>query len=219
MKLDTQTVQVLKNFSSINSNLVCKPGNQLRTISQTKSVMAKANVGVTFDKQFAIYDLSRFLGTLSMFKDPDLVHMGSYMEITEGSTKFNYTFSDPDLVIAAPDREINIPNPEIEFVLQDNDLQSVMRALQVSQLPEIAVTGKDGKIYIQACDTKGASKDTFSVEVGETKASFTMIFRAENIKLIPSNYNVKISSKGLAHFKSDVVEYWIAVESNSKYEG
>ena len=122
MKLDNQTVQVLKNFSTINPNLVCKPGNVLRTISQSKAVMAKATVKTEFNEGFCLYDLSRFLGTISMFKDPDLDNKQTYMEISEGNTKFKYTFCDPKLVLSPPERDLNLPNCEIEFSLPDSAL-------------------------------------------------------------------------------------------------
>jgi len=72
MKFDSNTLQVLKNFSAINKNIMFKPGNVIRTISDTKSVMAKSTIGQEIPKGFGIYDLSRFLGTLSLFNDAEL---------------------------------------------------------------------------------------------------------------------------------------------------
>ena len=219
MKLNSNTTQILKNFSSINQNIMIKQGNQVRTISPTKSVLARAFLNQEFDSTFAIYDLSRFLGTVSLFNEPELTLKESYVEITEGSNKFKYAFSDPSLIMVAPDKEIELPNPEVCFTLTEDALNRVMKALSVSQLPDIAVTGIEGRILLQAVDTKGATNDSFSVEVGETDATFRMVFRSDNIKLIPGKYDVSISSKGLSHFKGETVEYWIAVESNSKYDG
>jgi hypothetical protein len=215
MKLNSNTTQILKNFSSINQNIMIKQGNQVRTISPTKSVLARAFLSQEFDANFAIYDLSRFLGTVSLFNEPELTVKDSYVEIAEGNNKFKYAFSDPSLIMVAPDKEIELPNPEVRFTLTEDALNRVMKALSVSQLPDIAVTGIEGRILLQAVDTKGS----FSVEVGETDANFRMVFRSDNIKLIPGKYDVSISSKGLSHFKGETVEYWIAVESNSRYDG
>jgi len=46
-----------------------------------------------------------------------------------------------------------------------------------------------------------------------------MVFKIENMKLLSGSYQVGISSKGIAHFKSKGlnVQYWIATESSSKF--
>jgi hypothetical protein len=219
MKLDNATMQVLKNFSAINKNIMFKPGNVIRTISSTKSVLARAKIDQEFDKGFAVYDLSRFIGTLSLFNEPDLEVKDSHVLISEGSNKFNYAVTDPSLIIVPPDREIELPDPEVNCLITEEALNRVMKALSVSQLPEIAIVGKDGQILLQAVDTRGTTNDSFSVVVGQTDARFRMVFRSDCIKLMPGSYDVSISSKGLSHWKGTVVEYWIAVEANSSFEG
>ena len=132
MKLNTNTTQILKNFSSINQNIMIKQGNQVRTISPTKSVLARAFLNQEFDSTFAIYDLSRFLGTVSLFNEPELTLKDSYVEIAEGNNKFKYAFSDPSLIMVAPDKEIELPNPEVRFTLTEDALGRVMKALSLS---------------------------------------------------------------------------------------
>lgn len=219
MKFEQKSVQVLKNFASINNSIMFRKGTKLSTISPTKTVMAVATIDEEVPGDFAIYDLSRFLGIVSLFDEPVLTLNDKYMEITGGSEKFNYSFTDPSLIVVPPEKSITLKDPEINFHLTQAQLQKVMRALNVASLPEIAVTGKDGKILLQAVDVKGSTNDVYSVEVGETEASFRMILRAENIKLLPGDYEVSISSKGLSYFKGENVEYWIAVESTSQYNG
>lgn len=217
MKFEQRTVQVLKNFASINNSIMFKKGNKLATISPSKTVMAIADIDETIPGNFAIYDLSRFLGTVSLFQNPELSVHDKFMEISEGSNKFNYTFTDPSLITVPPEKTLKLDDPEIQFELTEVDLQKVMRALSVASLPDIVVAGKDGKILIQAADTKGSTNDVYSVEVGDTDAEFRMIFRSENIKLLPGDYSVAISSKKLANFKGKGIEYWVAVEATSSY--
>jgi hypothetical protein len=219
MKLDNATMQVLKNFAAINKNIMFKPGNVIRTISSTKSVLARAKIDQELEKGFAVYDLSRFIGTLSLFNEPELEVKDSHVLISEGSNKFNYAVTDPSLIIVPPDREIELPDPEVNCLITEEALNRVMKALSVSQLPEIAIVGKDGQILLQAVDTRGTTNDSFSVVVGQTDARFRMVFRSDCIKLMPGSYDVSISSKGLSHWKGTAVEYWIAVESNSSFEG
>lgn len=219
MKLDSRTTQILKNFASINPSILFKPGNKLATISAGKTVMARANINQEIDGTFAIYDLSRFLGTISLFAEPELTVQEKYMEISQGKRKLNYTFTEPSLIVTPPDKEIKLPDPEVSFAITADELQEVIKALSVLSLPEIAVVGDGSRITVQAIDSKNPSGDVYSVDVGETSARFRMILRAENLKLLPGDYNVEISSKGLSHFSSSDVEYFIAVESNSTYEG
>lgn len=219
MQLSSETTSVLKNFASINPNLLVKPGKELRTISPTKSVMARAKVDEKFDKGFAIFDLSQFLGRLSLFDKPELAIADNYMSISEGDEHSEFAFAEASNIVAPPEKDITLPSPEISFKLTEKDFLKVAKAMQVSGLPEFAVTGEGGKLLLQAIDSKGTTKDVFTINIGKNKAKFRMIFRADNMKIIPGDYDVQISSKGLAHFKGEKVEYWIAVEQNSKYAG
>ena len=219
MKFNTRTLQVLKNFASINPSIMFKPGNKLATISAGKTVMARANIDQDIEGAFAIYDLSRFLGTLSLFNEPELTVQEKYMEISQGKRKINYTFTEPSLIVTPPEKDIKLPDPEVAFSISADELAEVMKALSVLSLPEIAVVGDGNSIAVQAVDSKNPSGDIYSVDVGTTAARFRMIIRAENIKLLPGDYNVEISSKGLSRFSTNDIEYFIAVESNSTYEG
>lgn len=219
MKLDTRTTQILKNFASINPSMLFKPGNRLSTISAGKTVMARANIDQEIPGAFAIYDLSRFLGTLSLFSDAELRVDEKFMVISQGKRKINYTFTEPSLIVTPPDKDIKLPDPEVSFTITADELSEVMKALSVLSLPEIAVVGDGTSISVQAVDSKNPSGDTYSVNVGETTATFRMIIRADNLKLLPGDYQVEISSKGLSRFSTSDVEYFIAVESNSTYEG
>lgn len=219
MNFDTRTLQILKNFAAINPSILFKPGNTLATISPTKTIMAKAKINQTIESQFAIYDLSRFLSTLSLFDNSELTVETGFMKIKQGSRKINYTFAEPSMIVSPPEKDIKLPDPEVEFTLSADDLQEVLKALSVLSLPEIAVVGDGSIVSVQVLDSKNPSGDTYSVTVGETTNTFKMIFKAENLKLLPGTYDVRISSKGLSHFNSPEVEYYIAVESNSTFEG
>ena len=219
MNFDSRTLQILKNFSTINPSILFKPGSVLATISPTKTIMARAKINQTIESPFAIYDLSRFLSTLSLFENPELqVEIGS-MKIKQGSKKINYTFAEPSMIVSPPEKEIKLPDPEVEFTLSADNLQELLKALSVLSLPEIAVVGDGSSVSVQVLDSKNPSGDVYSVAVGETTNTFRMIFKAENLKLLPGSYDVKISSKGLSHFNSPEVEYYIAVEASSTFEG
>ena len=220
MKLSENTVNVLRNFATINQGLVFKSGNTLRTVSKQQNVLAKATVTESFDKNFAIYDLNRFLAVLSSMNDPNLTVGTGNVKIASGTSKTTYGLSDETMVVSAPDNDISVQNAEVKFTLTKDSLAQVLKLSGVLGLPNIAVRGNRKKISIAAVDVKNQDSDVFSVDVGDTDAEFQFIFVTENFKMIPGDYEVQISSKGVAHFKSkkDPLEYWIATEVGSKYE-
>ncbi|CAB5221490.1 sliding clamp [uncultured Caudovirales phage] len=218
MKLSESTLNILKNFSTINPSILVKEGNVLSTISPQRSIFAKATVEETFPAQFAIYELSKFLGVLTLFKDPEIELGSKQMTIKSGKQSLNYTYADPSMLIVPPEKDITFPEPDIEFDVSQEELQKVVRATGVLQLPDIAVVGDSSTIRICATNSKNPTTDTFTVDVGSTDKNFNMVFKAENIiKLLSTNYNVKVSSKGLALFTSDSASYYVATEANSSF--
>lgn len=217
MKLDNETIHILKNFTTINQSIVFKPGTVLSTMSPSKTIMAKAQIAEEIPSTFAVYDLSRMLGTVSLFNNPTIDLHDKYMTISEGKRKINYTFTEPSLVVSPPEKDIKFPEPEVTFILTESTLSEVGKALSVLSLPEFAVTGDGEHVYVQALDSKNPSGDIYSVEVGDTSDKFRMIISAENLKVLPNDYEVKISSQGLSHFKSPKIEYYVAVESSSHF--
>lgn len=217
MKIATNTVNVFKNFAKINPSIVVQEGNVLKTISPSKTIMAKAKVETQFSKKFAIYNLDRFISTISLFNDPELKFGDKAVEIFDGNKKSNYTYADESVITKAPDKEINLPSVEVKFTLTNEVLKDVEKAAGVLGLPEIVVVGDGTNVFLQAMDTKNPSGDVYSVNIGDTDKVFRAIFKAENIKIIPEDYQVTISARGISHFSGKDVEYWIAIESTSTF--
>ena len=221
MKLSETTLNVLKNFSTINTGLSVKTGNTIRTISKQQNVLAKATVSENFDKEFVIYDLNRFLGTLTSLNDPDITINSDKKVITikSGASKTIYGLSDEAMIVAPPTKELKVENAEVNFELSKDNLSQILKMSGVLGLPNIAVVGDGKKIHASTLDAKNDQCDNFSIEVGSTEDTFKFIFTTENLKMIPGDYDVAISSKGISHFKSksSPVEYWVATEAGSKY--
>ena len=199
MKLESRTMQILKNFSTINPGILFKPGSTLNTMSPNKTVLAKASIKEQIPNQFAIYDLSKFLGVLSLFEQPELQVEEKQMVIAGGQQKVRYTFASPEAIAYPSDKEVNMPETEIQFKLTADDLNKVLKALGVMQLPEIAVVGEGGEMSIQAMDSKNPSANSYRVILRDTDLNFKMVFKAENLKVIAGDYDVSISSKGIGH--------------------
>ena len=217
MKLTAETIAILKNYATINQNIQFKEGNELSTISPQKNILTKAEITETIPKTFAIYDLNRLLGALSRLNDPDL-SIGTD-QLTAGNLK--YTFAEAAMLVLPPEKKLEVPNPEIEFQMSKDDFESCVGMAQVLSLPELIVEGDGTTISLVAIDTSLPSSDKFPVEVGTTDKEFKMVFKIENMKLLSGDYRVAISSKGIGEFthKTSKIEYWIATEQNSNYNG
>jgi hypothetical protein len=176
-----------------------------------------------FEKDFVIYDLNRFLSLCGSLTDPEIIINSDTNNLTikSGTSKTTYGLADGSMIVAPPAKELKIENAEVNFRLTKEDMNQVLKMSGILGLPNVAVIGDGSEIYISALDVKNADTDIFSIKVGETTANFKLIFNTENLKMIPGNYDVAISSKGISHFKhaTDPIEYWIATEAGSKYEG
>lgn len=219
MKFEQQTLAILKNFASINPSMCFKEGQKLRTISPGKTILAQATATSELPGTFAIYDVSRFLSVLSLFESPNIATSNTHLTIRDDRQTVNYTFAELTTITVPPEKTPVIDRPEIEFELTAEALLRVQKAMGVLGLSEMSVFGDGQRILLKAVDSKKSANDNFAIEVGETNHTFNMIFKAENIKLLPGAYETKISSKGIAHFKSDIVEYWIATEASSTFGG
>jgi len=219
MKLSENTINILKNFATINPSLLVHPGNTITTVTPMKSIYAIATVEESFPKQFAIYELAKFLGITSLFKDPELDFGDKQLKIVLERQSVNYTYADASMIVAPdPNKSINFPAADIEFSISQEELQKVVRATGVLQLPDIAVTGDGSSILVTATNSKNPTTDVFSIEVGQSDKIFNMIFKVDNIvKLISGNYNVMISTKGLSKWSTDKVTYYVATEANSNF--
>jgi hypothetical protein len=217
MKISDGTFDVLKNFSTINQSLAFKKGNIIRTVSEQKTILAQAKVEEAFPVDFAIYELNQFLGLSSLFDTADFDFGDSQVTLKEGTARANYTYADPSMITRPPEKNIELPSVEVQFNMSKEDYKAVQNGANQLGLPEVVVRGRDGVISLVATDTKNPTSNEFSRTVGEHGSEFRFIFKTENLKFIMNDYQVQISSQGIAHFKSENVEYWVATEAGSEY--
>ena len=220
MNLCDNTLGILKNFAGINNSILVKEGNQLRTISVAKNILAEAEIDEDFPRQFGIYDLNQFLNGLSLHQDPDLdFSEESYLTIREGKRRVKYFFADPQVIVAPPEKEITLPSQDVCFQLDSMALDKLLKAAAVYQLPDLSAVGEAGVVKLVVRDKKNDTSNEFAVVVGETDKNFVFNFKVENIKIIPGAYNVVISSKLLAQFTNENhnLKYFIALEPDSTF--
>ena len=218
MKLSDKTLSVLKNFSTINQSILFKQGSKLRTISVMKNILAEVTIDEEAPKDFGIYDLSQFLNGLSLHNDPELDFANDgHVVIKEGRMRSKYYFADPNVIITPPEKPITLPSEDVAFELSTEQLDKLLKAAAIYQLPDLAVVGGEGVVKVLVRDKKNDTSNSFSIIVGETDKEFSFNFKVENIKILPGTYNVVVSSKLLSRFSSknhDLV-YYIALEPDS----
>lgn len=218
MKISERTLNILKNFSTINSSILVHPGSRLSTMNiPGKSIFAKANVVEEFPEKFAIFELSKFLGVISLFKEPDFEFFDDHLKLTEGKNSTRYTYAAESTIAAPPNKDIVLPSVDISFDISEKDLQTIQKAVSVLQVSNMSITGDDGTIYLKAVDNKNPNSDQYSMAVGVTDKTFNAIFKSEHLKFMPGDYKVSISNKGYAQFDTTDLTYWLAAEHNSTY--
>ena len=221
MKLSDSTLTLLKNFSNINQSILFKKGNSLRTISVMKNILAEATINEELPKDFGIYDLNQFLNGLSLHNNPDLDFANdNFVVIKEGRSRSKYFFADPNVIVCPPDKSIELPTEDVSFELKTEQLDKLLKAAGIYQLPDLSAIGEDGVVKLVVRDKKNETSNDFAVVVGETEGKFVFNFKVENIKLIPGSYDVVVSSKLISKFtcREHDLSYYIALEPDSSYE-
>ena len=213
---------VLRNFDTINQNLVIKEGSELLTMSAMKNIVAKAEVEETFPKEIAIYDLNEFLASISLFAVPVLEFEEQYLIIKEEDQphkKLKYFYSDPS-VVQTPSKTISMPSEEVSFELKIEKLLEMKKAAGVISSPDMVLQKLNGSSSLLAKDKKNDTANNYSSDIKtDGDGEFEFYFKVENLKLLDGDYDVKISSKNISHFKNQKssIEYWIALEPESTY--
>lgn len=214
MKLEARTMQILKNFATINPSMLFRDGNVQSTIGPQKNILARANIVERIPNEFAIFELSRFIGVLSLFSDPEIEFDETRVLIKQNRQTVEYTFADPEMIIAPPDKTPTVNNPEVQFTLPTEAIQTTLKALGALQSTHVIIEGDGENVTIGVGKPSDPTCDTFKTEIGLSNHVFKFAFKAENLKILPADYQVSLSSKFITHFKCSDIEYWIMADTN-----
>jgi hypothetical protein len=216
MQISNETIHVLKNFATINNNILIRPGNTLSTISTAKSIFAKATVAEQFPSEIAIYDLNSLLALLTLMENQNIDFGEKSLTISKDNGKFEYFYSSPSVIVAAPDKSVEIDN-FFQFNLTTEEVNMIVKAAAITNSPTITVSSKDSKVVLTIGDKKNDTANTYRKTIGEFDQSFECHMSVENFKIVPESYTVTISKKKAFHFKNTTknIEYFIAMEPDS----
>ena len=220
MKLSDKTLSVLKNFSTINQSILFKAGSKLRTISVMKNILAEATISEELPKDFGIYDLGQFLNGMGLHQSPELdFENEGHVVIREGKMRTKFWFADPNVIITPPEKPIELPSEDVTFELSTDQLDKLLKAASIYQLPDLSVVGENGAVKLLVRDKKNDTSNSFAIAVGDTESEFAFNFKVENIKILPGTYEIVVSQKLLSRFsaKNHDLTYWIALEPDSTF--
>lgn len=219
--LSKTTLSVLKNFSTLNSNILVKSGNVLRTITPSKNGMAEATIEETFDVEFGIWDLSKFLGVISLFSAPKFEFGEKSVVIHGGNgSRVTYFYSEPRL-LTTPTKNVNMPSISLSVDITEKTFAELQKASSVLQLPDLSFVNENDRIMAVVSDLQDPTTNNYKVDVGVNKSNseFSLNFKIENIKILPGDYTIEFSKNVVGQFTNETLDlkYWFAMETNSKF--
>jgi len=223
MELCENTLNVLRNFSGINQNIMIRSGNNIKTMSETRNMIATANVSEQFTKDFGIYDLNEFIGVMGLVDTPSLKFEDDFVIVSDssGRSKIKYFYAAEETLTTAT-KDVNMPEADVKFTLDNDTLNRLKKAASTLGHSEVSIKAKDGVLSLSVVENQNATSNAFSIDIdGEFKqdAVFNFIISISNLKILPGDYDVEISSKLITQFKNKELPltYWIALEKSSTY--
>jgi hypothetical protein len=215
MRLSKETLTILKNFASINSNILIKPGKKIRSLSPSKNIYVEADIQEEFDVEVAIWDLNQFLGVISMFNNPDLEFNEKYVDISNGRSTVRYYYTSPNLLTHAT-KSPKFGDPIITFDIDEVLLAEILKAASILQVNDIKINAIDGKITILVDDSQNTTSNNFSIVIKEDYSGPDYIgkFNVSEIKFIPGSYTIEITDTIVSRFthESGKILYYMAIE-------
>jgi len=217
MKISTGTLDVLKNFATINTNILVRQGNTLSTISTGKNIFARAELSESFPKEFAIYDLNSLLSLLTLMEDTNIDFQDESLKVSKGTSVFEYYYADPNIIVSAPDKTIEVDN-FFQFDITKDDVDMILKAAAITAAPMLSVVGKGSEVVVTVSDPSTPKSNSFRQVIGTTDKEFDARLAVENFKVIPGSYSVTLSQKKFMFLESSKgdLKYWLALERSSQ---
>lgn len=221
MNISKDTISILQNFASVNSNILIQSGNVIKTISVAKNILASAEIAETFPREFGIYDLNEFLSVFDLIEDASLDFGDKSVVLSNKNQSVEYHYSAPEL-ITHPSKDVKMPSSEVEVNLSQSVLSKIKKAASVLGHSNLIIQGDNGEVRLIVGDPNNKSSNTFDIILDSDnpcKEKFSFVLLINNLKLLNGDYKVVFSSKFISNFINQNVplQYWIALEKNSSY--
>lgn len=228
MKLTSETMAILQSYTNINPSILIQEGSVLRTIDAGSTIVSSAQISEEFPMEFAIYDLPNFLQVVKMFDGAELdfgEDAGGHCMIRykDSTTVARFMYASPEAVDST-DKDLVMPTTEINFNLSKEDLVRISKAASTMALNHVLITpaGEADKVTITVCDIDNPTSNTFKIDVDaevEIDGFEVVIDFSKFASIMENDYSVGISSKEISHFYNDKIQYWIALNTNTSFNG
>jgi len=216
MQISKETLLVLKNFATINTNILVREGSELSTISTLKNIFAKAKVKEVFPQEFAIYDLTSLLSLLTLTPDQEIEFGELSLKISKDKGEFEYFYADSSIIVAPPQKEIKV-DEHFVFNLSKEDMTTINKAASIVAAPTISFVSDGETVHLLVGDPKTPSSNSYKKVIGESEEEFNVQLAVTNFKAIPDDYEVVLSKKKFVHLRNTEsgLAYWFAAEPTS----
>lgn len=217
MKFSKETLSTMKNFSAINPNLMLKKGLILNTISSGKSLVGSAVITDEIPQDFGIYDVSEFLGALSLFEDPEITFHEKFVVISQGPSSMKF-FSADESCLVYPKKFPTLADPDIEFSLTAANITAILKTAGVLKTNDVRIIGENGKLSVVVGEKKNQTANNFVLQLGETDKEFVISLSTENLKIVPQDFKAEVINQRMVRLVSETLTYIIAIESDSDFK-
>jgi len=191
MKLSNNTKTILKNFASINPNLVIEKGNKVATHSPNKKLYAEAQFDETFDNEFGIYDLNEFLSVCSLSDDCEISFSGNKVIIKSKNFSVKYRTSSKDC-LNYPEKKLKAPEFTNTLQITEDQLNQINKAASVLGKSDMSLVADGSRVVATVLDTKDREAHQFSLNIGETTDEFEYTFLLANLRMLPGDYTIDL---------------------------
>ena len=222
MVLSNETIEVLKNFATINANIACTTDKVLKTVGVSKNIMAKSPILEEFPYDFGIYDLPEFLSAVGMFEDPELAfdENKKFVAISNGTSSIKYFFSQIGNLVVAKN-EPKMPDSAVKFNITHEQLMTIRKASSALNVPSMVVTPNgSSEVDLTVTDTSNNTSNEFKLSVrsnGSIESEFSFVFNINNFKFSNSDaYAFDVSSKSIASVTAGDTLYWLALDNKQE---
>lgn len=219
MQLSKETLDILKAFANINTNLVIKPGKKFSTMSASKDILADYEGTDDFTKQVSVFNLNELLGVIGSFGKPEIELDDKSMTVKEGKAKVTYVYAEESL-LTTPTKALQMPKAEVEFDLTAEQLSQLKKMSGILAVEDIAFVGNGKKVIAKVFDSKNPTGNSFDIDL-ETSSTekFNVLFKVEKLKLPDGGYKVELSSKKISRFTHESIKLsvFVAIEATSTF--
>lgn len=214
MILSKKTLDILKNFASINTNICIQPGSKLITLSPTMNIMAEAVVEEKFGQDVRIPDLNDFLTTISIAESSELSFEEEHILVGNGD-RAEFPYGDPAIVKAVT-KKLTMPDIVATIELSHKQLAKIMKASGAQRLPNLKIrSAGDGTAEAVVFDKSLPKSITHKLVLdAEYSEPFSVSFKVDALKFIPGDYTLEISKNIVSRFthKTEDIKYFVAMD-------